>query len=113
MSTKYAINRIYRAGNITGRSLVGAVSPERSSMVPAARIVASLQRRRADGYDHLASFASTLGYAFANYHRKAESGGGGCQALARHPTEIQGGHGRSRGICLYEGHRPFPPRLAT
>lgn len=109
-STEYTIDRVYRAGNITGRSLVGAVSPERSSMVPAARVVASLQRRRADGSDPLASFASALGDASANHHGKAEPGGGGCQALARHPTEIQGDHGRPRGIRLYEGHRPLPPR---
>lgn len=103
---------MFIAGNIAGRSLVGTIPIERGSMVSAARIFTSLQRRRVDRSDALASSASAFGIASANYHGKAQPSGGRCQTFARHLAEIQGGHGRSCGIRLYEGHRSLPPRLA-
>lgn len=104
--------RIYCAGDTAGRSVVGAVPIKRGPVVSAARILASLQRRRAHRSDPHAPSASTLGAASANHHGQAQSGGGGRQTLARHPAKIQGGYGRSCGIRLHEGHRSLPPRLA-
>jgi len=97
-------------GDTTGGGLVGIVPAERGSVVSAARVLASLQRRRTRGSDALAAHASALGIASANHHGEAEPGGGGRQASARHPAEIQGRHGRPRGIRLHEGHRSLPPR---
>jgi len=55
-------------GNIAGRGLVGAVPPQCGSMVSATRIVASLQRCRADGSDPFAASASAFGIAPTNHH---------------------------------------------
>ncbi|CAB0037270.1 unnamed protein product [Trichogramma brassicae] len=107
-------------------ALVGAVPSQRRAVVPAPRVVAPVQRRRALG-PHDATAAATddvapssaLGPAAARRRaapaaaaaavEQVESSGGLRRALpARHPPSLQVRDGRSGRVRLHEGHHTVP-----